>query len=214
MDSRLSISESNGIGILTENDKKIYSVGISTGGAAEINMAAGHLNRYIIATTIDPIGADYAQRQIAEKGLSKQIEVKIENVTESLPYPDGFFDYVYARLVLHYLPKNDLQYALQELHRILRVSGKLFVVVRSIDCAEVQDKHSAFDPETHLTTYYSNGNVYSRYFHSETSIKNHITSLGFSVKHVRSYQEQLCIDFQRSTLSKQVDTLIEVLATK
>lgn len=212
--SRPSISESNGIGILAENDKKIYSVGISTGGAAEIRMAMGHPSRFIIATTIDHAGADFAQHEIAKRELSKQIEVKIENVTEPLPYPDGFFDYVYARLVLHYLPKKDLQCALQELYRILRSGGKLFIVVRSIDCVEAQHKNSVFDPETHLTTYYSNGNTYSRYFHSEASIKHHIQLQGFSVQHLCSYQEQLCIDFQRSIPANHIDTLIEVLATK
>jgi hypothetical protein len=59
-----------------------------------------------------------------------------------------------------------------------------------------------------------NANIYSRYFHSEASIKNYITLPEFSVKHVRSYQEQLCIDFQRLIPSKQIDILIEVLAIK
>lgn len=214
MYNKPSTSENNGIDLLSEKDQKIYSAGISTGGAAEIRMALSHPDRYIIATTIDSVGAEFAQYQISEKGLSKQIEIKIENVAERLPYADGYFDYVYARLVLHYLPKLDLQCALQELYRTLRVGGKLFVVVRSVDCVESLDKNSIFDPETSLTTYYSNGNTYSRYFHSEASIKNYITFPGFSIKHAHSYQEQLCIDFQRLMPSKQIDTLIEVLAIK
>jgi hypothetical protein len=35
---------------------------------------------------------------------------------------------------------------------------------------------------------------------------------GFIISHIHSYQERLCVDFQRTVPSKQNDTLIEVLA--
>jgi hypothetical protein len=41
-----------------------------------------------------------------------------------------------------------------------------------------------------------------------------IISSGFRIDYVRSYKEQLCVDFERTQPSKQVDTLIEVLAIK
>lgn len=47
-----SISETNGINFLCETDKKIYSVGISTSGSAEIKMAQANVQRHIIATTL------------------------------------------------------------------------------------------------------------------------------------------------------------------
>lgn len=214
MNPRPSTSENNGIAFLSDVDQKIYSVGISTGGSAELRMVMGHPNRHVIATTIDPVGAEFAKHHIDETGFSKQIEVKIEDVTKPLAYPGGFFDYVYARLVLHYLNRSDLKHALLELHRMLKAGGKLFVVVRSTECAEAQDESAVYDADTGLTTYHSDGKVFSRYFHSEDSIKNHLVSAGFSVKHIRSYREQLCIDFQRQIPSKQVDALIEILATK
>ena len=101
-----SISERNGINFLSATDRKIYSVGISTGGKAEIKMAQVDRQRQIIATTIDVAGAEYAKEHIEELGLSNQIEVKIEDVSQSLDYSEGYFDYIYARLVLHYLPKK------------------------------------------------------------------------------------------------------------
>lgn len=213
MNFRSSISENNGIEALTAKDKKIYSVGISTGGAAEIRMALADPERHIIATTIDSNGAEFARNKIEKLGLSHQIEVRIEDVTETLPYPNGYFDYIYARLVLHYLPSNDLQFALNELCRVLRRGGRIFVVVRSVDCYEARDQSSTLDPSTGLTTYDSNGNLYSRYFHSEESIQSYLKSSGFSSKYVRSYEEQLCVDFHRMKPAKQIDTLIEVLAS-
>lgn len=212
MNYQPSISEDNGIKILTQEDRNIYSVGISTGGVAEIRMVANNLERHVTATTIDPEGAEFAKNQVSKLGLLHQIHIKIEDVTKSLPYRNEHFDYIYARLVLHYLPRSALQCALKELHRILKIDGKLFVVIRSVDCLEAHSKNSTFDSDTGLTTYFSDGNSYSRYFHSEESIQCYLKSAGFSIKHIDSYNEQLCIDFQRTKLSKQIDTLIEVLA--
>lgn len=209
-----SISERNGINFLSPTDKKVYSVGISTGGLAEIKMARSDRKRHIIATTVDWAGAEYAKQCIRESGLSDQIEVKIEDVSQPLPYPHCHFDYIYARLVLHYLDKNALTSALTELYRVLRTEGKLFIAVRSVDCVEANDKAARFDALTGLTTYSSGGKSYSRYFHSQESIKESLSLAGFAIKHMDAYQEQLCVDFHRTQLSSQIDSLIEVLAIK
>lgn len=209
-----SISERNGINFLSPRDKKVYSVGISTGGLAEIKMARYDRKRHIIATTVDLAGAEYVKQCVRESGLSDQIEVKIEDVSQPLPYPDCHFDYLYARLVLHYLDKDALTSALAELYRVLRTEGKLFIVVRSIDCMEANDKTARFDPLTGLTTYSSGGKSYSRYFHSKESIKESLSLARFAIEHMDAYQEQLCVDFHRTQLSSQKDSLIEVLASK
>jgi SAM-dependent methyltransferase len=209
-----SISETNGINFLSPTDKKIYCVGISTAGSAEIKMAQSDRMRHIIATTIDPKGAEYTMQRIKELGLLDQIEVKIENVSEPLTYPSCNFDYIYARLVLHYLDKDALALALSELYRVLRKQGKIFIVVRSIDCVETSDITARFDPATGLTTYSLAGKSYSRYFHSKESIKEALCLAGFSIVHMDVYKEQLCEDFYRLKLSRQKDALIEVLAEK
>ncbi len=212
---RPSISENNGITALSENDLYVYSVGISTGGAAEMRMAELNPLRQIIASTIDPEGAHFAQKQINAKGLSKQVHVKIEDVTKPLPYENASFDFIYARLVLHYLPKNELKQALAELHRILKSGGRLFVVVRSTDCHEATSKNAIHDPLTGLTTYTSNnGDSYSRFFHTEHSIQEYLKAAGFTIQSIKSYEEQLCIDFQRTKPSNHIDLLIEVLANR
>ena len=214
MKSYPSLSEDHGIEALTPQDKTIYSVGISTAGVAEMRMAMSDPKRHIIATTIDRVGAEFAKKHIAEAGLLEQIEVKIEDVALPLAYPDEHFDTIYARLVLHYLTKPVLESTLKELHRILKTRGKLFVVVRSVDCTEVKDTGSTFDPNTGMTTYSLKGKSISRYFHSEDSIQKHLKAAGFQIKHVKSYEEQLCDDFQRLKPSKDIDSLIEVLAIK
>ncbi len=209
-----SISENNGLAAIADRDLCVYSVGISTGGVAEMRMAVASPHRHIIATTIDPEGVNYARKQIQEAGLSGRIDVKLEDVAASLSYPNECFDFIYARLVLHYLPRNSLIQALCELYRVLKTNGRMFVVVRSEDCVEARDKRVAFDPETGMTTCSSNGLSYSRYFHSADSIQSYLKSSGFHINQVRAYHEQLCVDFQRTQLSDQVDALIEVIAIK
>lgn len=209
----LSVSENNGIEALNDSDLQVYSVGISTGGIAEIRMVELNPQRKVIATTIDTKGAEFARDHIETKGLSNQVIVKIEDVSKPLPYEDSSFDFIYARLVLHYLPKPELVQALKELHRVLKEGGKLFVVVRSSNCYEAQN--GTLDPLTGLTTYTSNdGNTHSRFFHTENSIQEYLKDSGFKIQHVKSYEEQLCSDFQRTKLSNYIDDLIEVLSIK
>lgn len=209
-----SVSEDNGIAALVNSDQRVYSVGVSTGAIAEMRMATASSTRRIIATTIDGEGAKFCQKQIEEAGFLNQIEIKLEDVSSPLPYPNAYFDFIYARLVLHYLPKNNLIQALTELHRALKTGSKLFVVVRSTDCFEAKDNHSIFDLDTGMTAYTSNDNSYSRYFHTKESIQNFLVSAGFHIEYVKTYEEQLCVDFYRTQLSEQMDVLIEVLASK
>lgn len=215
-----SQSEDNGIAILTDNDREIYSVGISTGGVAEIRMAETNPERHIVATTVDEEGAAFAQKFIHEKHLEHQIEAKIEDVAAPLPYDDDHFDYIYARLVLHYLPKAKLDAALAELRRVLKPGGKLFVVVRSVNCSDATDPKSTYDPETGLTTCVhvneQTGKTHTsvRYFHSEDSIRDHVAKAGFAVEYIKSYDERLFTDFMRTKLAPRDDNVVELVATK
>ncbi len=215
-----SISEDHGISALAGDDFNIYSVGISTGGVAEIRMAAADPKRRIIGTTIDEEGIVFARQNIAKSGYGQQIEAKIEDITRPLPYQDGYFDYVYARLVLHYLPERGLVDALSELYRVLKPGGKLFVVVRSTKCPDALRDGNSFDPVTHLTTYTytekatGRQELQRRFFHTEASISKYIRNAGFGIKSVGSYDEQLFVDFMRTIKSPEIDNVIELLAVK
>ena len=218
MDIKASISEDHGIAVLTDDDLRVYSVGISTGGVAEIRMAEANPKRHIIATTIDKEGVEFARKHVARKHLEGQIEAKIEDIAKPLPYSDGHFDYIYARLVLHYLPQDKLVAALAELHRVLKPGGKLFVVVRSTKCPDATRKEAHFDPITKLTTCTftdtktGKTHSYSRYFHTEQSISEHVARAGFDVLYTKAFDERLYVDFMRTELSPKTDNVIELLA--
>ena len=122
--------------------------------------------------------------------------------------------------MLHYLPKAALDQALAELHRVLKPGGKLFVVVRSVNCPDAKDPSATYDPETGLTTCVhtdqQTGKTRNsvRYFHSEESIREHVTKAGFTVQYTKSYDERLFTDFMRTKLAPHDDNVVELLATK
>lgn len=212
-----SQSEENGLSLLEDSDLRVLSVGVSTGGIAEVRMAESNPERHIIATTIDEQGVVDAKKFVEEKNLSKQIDIKLEDVSQPLPYDDNHFDYIYARLVLHYLPKDKLDKTLLELKRVLKPKGKIFVVVRSTECPDAKNSDARYDNVTGLTTITSKtnaGHSYSRYFHSENSIKSHVLKAGFKIDTVKSYEEQLFVDFMRLQPAPHKDHVIELLGEK
>ena len=81
----------------------------------------------IIATTIDKEGLNYTKNIIEQYGLSDRIETKLEDISEKMPYNDEFFDFVYARLVLHYLDNENLTNALKEIKRVMKKHGRLYL---------------------------------------------------------------------------------------
>jgi ubiquinone/menaquinone biosynthesis C-methylase UbiE len=222
MQSTFSISEEHGLAAIPSDAQTIYSVGVSTAGVAELRMVENHPERHIIATTIDEAGAAFVQEKVAAAGKTGQIEVKLEDVGQPLPYADNYFDYIYARLVLHYLPKQLLPGALTELHRVLKPGGKIFVVVRSDQTPDAVRDTSTLDPETDLTTYVDIGATRDsgktvkkrRMFHSQDGISRYITDAGFIIQSATSYEEKLFGDFNRTRQAGHFDNLVEVLASK
>lgn len=218
--SQPSISEENGLRFLSESDLHIFSPGISTGGFAEIRMAKDNPKRSIVATTIDQKGLAEAKRNIESLVLTDRIEAKYEDLREKLTYENGLFDFIYARLVLHYLSAQDLDKTLSDFHRVIKPGGRAFVVVRSDKNIPVDDPKVKFNDETKITRvpyYDSNGEINAwgdRYYHTEESISSHLERAGFRVVNLNTYTERLYKDFMRREPSSRLDNLIEILVAK
>lgn len=216
-----SISENNGIQILTDKDINILSLGISTSGSAEIKMAKKNPKAKIIATTIDEKGKNLVKKIINKENLNNQIEIRLEDVTKKNNYPDNSFDYIYARLILHYLSNEELKFALKELYRILKPKGKIFIVVRSINAWEAKLNGTTYDEKTGFTkhpdlrTYGTKKVKYCyRRLHTEESIRKFLEDANFKLEYTKVYDEHLSPDFDRKNLNDKASELIEVLAFK
>lgn len=216
-----SISEKNGIKHLNDSDINILSIGISTSGSAEIKMVKKNPNAKIIATTIDKDGINIVQEIINKENLNDKILLKLEDVTKKSNYPDNKFDYIYARLVLHYLSNQQLEISLNELYRILKPNGKIFVVVRSSNAWEAKLNGTTYDDNTGYTRHpdirtYGTDNVKYCYrrLHTKESINKFLTEANFKIQYTKIYDEYLSPDFNRDKLNDKASELIEVLATK
>jgi len=201
-----SQSEEDGLSLIKKTDLSIFCPGISSGGFAEIRMALENKQRNVVATTIDPKGLVGALENINELGLSSSIDAKLEDLRYEFPYGEGEFDFIYARLVLHYLPEEELDMVLHNFRQALKQGGGLYIVVRSIK--NVEGKDYPYDPETKLTQEPWG----SRYFHTPESIINHLGKAGFEVEFLKEFQEQLYIDFMRTKTAPVLDHVIELLA--
>ena len=215
LETNFSRSEQAGLGFLPEHAQNIYSVGVSTGGIAEIRMAELRPDATIVATTLDEKGVEFSRSIIADAGLKDRVTVKLEDVSEPLPYENESFDYVYARLVLHYLTKQALPAALSELHRVLKPSAGIFVVVRSTECPDFKKDGATYDEETGLTRYIGgDGKVCFRQFHTQDSITKAMTAAGFTIDSVEQYDEQLFIDYERKQIAPHTDNVIALAGHK
>lgn len=65
--------------------------------------------------------------ELARQRLGAETDLRVADITDPLPYPDGTFDDVIAALVLHYL--EDWSAPLAELRRVLRPGGRLIAAV-------------------------------------------------------------------------------------
>jgi len=216
-----SKSEKRGLKLLNPNMEYILSIGISTGGSAEINMAKNCPRAEIIATTIDEKGLNFSIEKMSKYKEFAQIEAKIEDVSKPMPYSDNTFDYVYARLVLHYLNKQQLNDALNEIYRVLKPNGILFIVARNNKEWELTKPEFiiSYDEETNITTYYEQWKkevIRKRQFLSEKQLEDILVQHKFKIKRVKSYKERLFTDYERTKKyqSKKPNYLTEVVSIK
>ena len=212
----MSISEDHGLALINANIHSILSIGISTAGDAEIRMASLAPEAQIIATTLDKVGAALVVDLLRKNKLDERIIIRTEDIAEKNPaIGNTLFDFVYARLVLHYLSEESLQKALANIHQAMQKDALLYVVVRSIQSFEAKQKTNTYDPISKLTTYEvaSKGSWATRYFHSEDSIVSALQESGFQVKSSCEYDEKLSPNFDR-TGSFVDNSVIEVIARK
>lgn len=218
--SKPSISEERGLAQIKETDLMIFSPGISTAGFAEIRMAKQNPNRKIIATTIDKEGLNFARNVINQMGLDKQIETREENITSEWNYPENYFDFIYARLILHYLSAQELDKVLSGFKKSLKPGGRTFIVLRSEKSINPNDPNHSYDPITKFTRESFLGKNEEivgtglRYFHTKETISNHLQKAGLQIDSIEQYPEILYKDFLRKEISKTPNDVIEAVGSK
>ena len=195
---------------------KEYSLfGISTGGSAEIKMAAKCPKAIITATTIDEKGLALTRKEINKTEYKDRILCKIEDCGKPWQAKDDYFDFCYARLVLHYLTKDELSVALKEMRRTLKVGAKAFIVVRSVDEPELKVSQTFFDKTTGFIIYTAfTGEIMHRQFFTEGSLRKTLETAGFKTEYIRTIHEQCYGDYEREVKNPNLNILIETCVKK
>lgn len=210
-----SKSELDGLNLVNNDSKNILSVGISTNGNAEVEMTKRNDKVIVTATTIDEKGIEKTRKIVEEKNLSDRIKLKIEDVRDKGIYEDNYFDFIYARLVLHYLNDLELREVLREFRRILKDNGILYIVVRSDKCDEFINNLISYDEKTGMSKHITfTGSVDERRFHSKESISTILKECNFIIDDIKEYDEKLYVDYERTIPVTMRNNLIEVICKK
>jgi SAM-dependent methyltransferase len=77
--------------------------------------------------TVTGLDLSAAMVELARRRLGDEVDLRVADLSEPLPFSDGAFDDVVASLVLHYLP--DWTAPLSELGRVLKPGGRLIMSV-------------------------------------------------------------------------------------
>lgn len=215
-----SKSEERGLEMIDKgNYLSIFSPGVSSGGFSEIRMVMGNESRKVVATTIDQAGIETVKENVKKLNLEKKISIKLEDLREKLPYGENSFDFVYARLVLHYLSAQELDRVLLDFNRILTSNSGLFIILRSkknVNSSNnlIYDDKTKFTEEIYRNTEGNEVGRSKRYFHTPQSITQHLVKAGFEVSEITEYKEQLYKDFMRTQKASHKDNLIEIKVKK
>ena len=78
-----------------------------------------------------PEGIAVTRRWLAEEGL--EADLQLQSMTERLPYADGFFDAVISVQVIHHADIATIRKIVQEITRVLKRGGFLFVTVPGLE---------------------------------------------------------------------------------
>lgn len=189
----------------------IKSIGISTAGYFE-GYWAEH-GKKVTATTLDKKGMEYTKSLLHEVG---NLTFHIEDVTQNMPEGNCTYDVIYSRLCLHYISDIELEKALAECYRVLKVGGHIIVVVKSLNDWTAKTEGAYYEAETGYT-YTPSIKRYSkisRRLHSIQSITEALTTAGFEVQYSNELTETIYEDYERTVIETPDATVIEVYGTK
>lgn len=207
-----SITEEHAISFLKNVEfDNVKSIGISTAGYFEGYWA--ELGKNVTATTLDAKGMEYTKHLLKE---IKNLEFRIEDITQDMPEQNNTYDVVYSRLCLHYISDLELKKALSECYRVLKKGGHIIVVVKSINDWTAKTDGAYYEAETGYT-YTPSIKRYSkvsRRLHSLNSINQAMKSAGFTVSSSNELTETIYEDYERTIIENPDATVIEVYASK
>jgi SAM-dependent methyltransferase len=86
-----------------------------------------------------PTALAISQQRLHERGLTA--ELRLQDIFDRLPYPDGAFEALLSTQVIHHARLIQIQALVQEIERILKPNGLIFITV-----PRLQNQATRFQP--------------------------------------------------------------------
>jgi ubiquinone/menaquinone biosynthesis C-methylase UbiE len=103
---------------------RVLEIGCGT-GSLSILIKRLHPDVEVVGLDPDPKGLARAKRKAERAGVSIQFD---QGFSDSLPYDEGTFDYVFSSMMFHHLKLEEKEKALREVRRVLK-PGALFALL-------------------------------------------------------------------------------------
>ncbi len=104
---------------------KVLDVGCGTGNLTLTAKKYTGTSGSVYGIDASPEMIEEARKKAKRSGLTAAFEI---GLIEKLPYSDASFDVVISRLVIHHLPDDLKRRGFAEIFRVLKPSGRLFLV--------------------------------------------------------------------------------------
>ena len=100
----------------------------------DLGCGCGNDTLYLTEKGFDVIACDYSEVAIGKiKQNFSNVETKLINISQTLPFEDQTFDLIVADLSLHYFDEQTTKRIMKELKRILKKNGNLIARVNSTE---------------------------------------------------------------------------------
>ncbi|SHI40974.1 Methyltransferase domain-containing protein [Clostridium cavendishii DSM 21758] len=109
-----------------DGSAKVLDLGCGTGRHVYF-MASENIDAY--GTDISKDGIEYTTQMLGNHGLKADLKV---STVDKIPYENEYFDGLICYGVLYYCSKEEIEVAVKEIKRVLKPTGKAFIIVRSV----------------------------------------------------------------------------------
>ena len=100
----------------------------------------------VYAIDISPRGMEMTRQWLLEEGLTA--DLRIQDISQELPYDPGFFDAVFAIQVIHHSTIATIQKIIGEIGRVLKREGFIFITVPKLK--NQADEFEEIEPNTFI----------------------------------------------------------------
>jgi len=103
---------------------------VGGGRVLDLGCGSGIQSKILQEAGLEVVGVDFAEKMIEEAGKKVPEAIFFTMDILDLDFPPDYFDGVYARASLLHIPKNKLRKVLEQLNKVLKKEGIMYVALK------------------------------------------------------------------------------------